>query len=229
MGPMRHLLLFGRRARAGRVKTRLLPLLGVDRTLALYRAWLADQLAFVRSFEPGASVEWWADGDLDPALDAGLPVRDLTLRLQGSGDLGERLAVALTASARAGAAATVVVGADSPTLPAATVDHAFERLERGAEAVLAPAEDGGYVLLGMRGPRLELLRGIPWGGADVAEATRAAARTAGLSLAEVEGWFDVDDAAGLARLVADLERPAAARRAPETRRVLLDSAFRDVI
>jgi hypothetical protein len=63
----------------------------------------------------------------------------------------------------------------------------------------------------------------------VAEATRAAARAAGVALADVEGWFDVDDAAGLARLVADLERPATACRAPETRRVLLDSAFRDVI
>jgi hypothetical protein len=226
---MRHLLLFGRRPRAGRVKTRLAPALGTARALTLYRAFLADQLRFARSFAGGARVEWWTDGALDPALDRGLSGDGLELRRQGRGDLGRRLARACRAAERAGSSATVVVGADSPTLPRGHVDEAFERLEEGAAAVLGPAQDGGYVLIGVRAYRPELFRDIPWDTPDVARVTRLRAAEAAIRIDEITPWYDVDDAPGLRRLLEDLRRPEIAARAPETARVALDWALQGVV
>ena len=110
----------------------------------------------------------------------------------------------------------VFVGADAPTLPASRVLEALAALRRGAHAVVAPAEDGGYVLIGLRGVRPPLFHGIPWGTPDVLARTRAQAARAGLSLAEIEPWYDVDDEAGLRRLLDGVARGEAHDRAPAT-------------
>jgi len=226
---MRHLLLFARRPRVGRVKTRLAPLLGAEVALGLYRAFLADQLRFVASFARAARVEWWADGPLDPDLDAGLPADGVRVRRQGPGDLGQRLERAVSAVFEEGSTATVVVGADTPTLPRGHVVRAFERLEDGADAVLSPAEDGGYVLIGARGHHRALFLRIPWGGPRVAECTRARAAGEGLRLDEIDSWYDVDDGPDLRRLLDDLARGEYAGRAPETERVVLDSGIGSMV
>jgi len=136
----------------------------------------------------------------------------------------------MSAVHRAGSSATVVVGADSPTLPYGHVEQAFERLDGDADAVIAPAEDGGYVLIGTREPCPALFQGIPWGGQHVVEVTRARAAGAGIRLADLPPWYDVDDAAALRRLLADLATGDCARRAPETARfVLLDSRIRGMV
>jgi rSAM/selenodomain-associated transferase 1 len=212
---MRRLILFAKRPRKGRVKTRLAAELGRDATLALYRAFLDDQIRFLRGFAGRHQVELCLDGvpDADLGLDR---LASLCVTKQGPGDLGRRLLRAFRRSRRAGARATVVIGADAPTLPRSLVDGAFRELDRGRPAVVAPADDGGYVLLGMDRPRGALLHGVPWGGSRVLAVTRRRAAAAGLGLRELAGWYDVDDLASLARLEADLARPEAARRAPAT-------------
>ncbi len=110
------------------------------------------------------------------------------------------------------------------------MDAAFGELERGARAVIAPAEDGGYVLLGMREPVAELLREIPWGAAEVTSTTRRRAMEVGVRLVEIEPWYDVDDIVGLQRLRRELLRePSAARRAPATAACLVDWALPPVV
>jgi len=136
---------------------------------------------------------------------------------QGPGDLGERMLRAFARSTAAGASATIIIGADCPTLPASHVERAFELLEGGAEAVLTPADDGGYVLVGSSGPRPELFHAIPWGTADVLDMTRARARRQGIVLMETDGWYDVDDIGGIRRLRSD---PSIVSRAPATLRCL---------
>jgi glycosyltransferase A (GT-A) superfamily protein (DUF2064 family) len=80
-------------------------------------------------------------------------------------------------------------------------------LERPDCAVLGPAEDGGYYLLGMTAPHAHLFEDIAWSTDTVAEATRARARTLGLDLVELAPWYDVDDHAALRRLVEDISAP----------------------
>ena len=121
-----------------------------------------------------------------------------------------------------GSTATVVIGADSPTLPAARIELAFQHLADGVPLVLAPSVDGGYVLIGLREPEPELFAEIPWSSSDVERITRRRAADAGLHCELLDAGFDVDDAEGLRRLREDLTGPAA-KQAPATARWLLDA------
>jgi glycosyltransferase A (GT-A) superfamily protein (DUF2064 family) len=112
-----------------------------------------------------------------------------------------------------------VLNSDSPTLPTALLRQAAECLaEPGSRAVLGPAEDGGYYLLGMQGAHAHLFTDIDWSTDRVADQTRARAREAGLDLVELGTWYDVDEPATLQRLRNELaEGGGAGYHAPHTR------------
>ena len=78
------------------------------------------------------------------------------------------------------------------------------------DIVIGPAEDGGYVLLGLRGVPDCLFAEMPWGTADVLETTRARLRADGLGWIELEPRWDVDRPEDLPRWEA-LRRSAAER------------------
>ena len=106
-----------------------------------------------------------------------------------------------------GYGAACVLNADSPTLPTAYLVRAAERLVApGRRAVLGPADDGGYWLLGMQAVEPSLYAGIAWSTGSVAADTAARAAEAGLPLETLSTWFDVDDRDSLGRLLqpADL-------------------------
>ena len=79
----------------------------------------------------------------------------------------------------------------------------FGGVAEGDRAVLGPATDGGYYLLGMKAPHPELFADIDWSTVRVAAQTRAAAQRHGLALAELAPWYDVDDPGSLAQLVRE--------------------------
>jgi hypothetical protein len=133
---------------------------------------------------------------------------------QGDGDLGARMHRALLRAFADGATAAAILGADAPTLPRALVEDAFAHLGRGADAVLIPAADGGYVLIGARRPVPVLFTAMPWGTPLVLETTRRLARETGCLLAETAPWSDVDVEADLSRLAGELA--ADPSRAPAT-------------
>lgn len=117
---------------------------------------------------------------------------------QASGDLGRRLAAGFSRAFREGARRVCAIGADSPDLPAGRVRWAFAALQ-ARDAVLGPAEDGGYYLLGLRRETPSLFSGIAWSGPRVRRQTLERASAAGLSVARLPLHYDVDDAAGLRR------------------------------
>ena len=137
---------------------------------------------------------------------------------QGDGDLGDRLTRTADAAASAGVERLVIAGADAPLLPLSLVERAFAALGDRPVA-LAPAEDGGFVLLGLAAARLSpasvasLLREVPWGTAEVFESTLRNAARARLEVAALPSSWDVDrpdDLPRLRRAVAALppaERP----------------------
>ena len=212
------LILFAKRPIAGHAKTRLIPVLGADGALALYRAMLLDALATVTSLaRPGhrrVEVSFDAPFSPDPAIAAACTALEVTA--QGSGNLGRRLFRALRSSTAAGSRATVFLGADSPTLRPERIVGAFRALTDGADLVIGPATDGGYVLIGAARVVAAPFRGIRWGGPDVLALTRENARTAGLRVVEVPGGDDVDDLDDLERLVRETEDPAVRARCPST-------------
>ena len=215
---MERVVLFAKVPRPGAVKTRLSPPLTEDEALALHEAMLADQIAFVGSFvRPGRTAEICLDAPwpADRARPAGLTALPQTL--QGVGSLGARLDRALTRGHAGGTSRIAIIGSDAPTLPARLVDEAFRRLTDGADAVVTPARDGGYVLIATAGRLPALFRDVPWGTGRVLEVTRRRARDAGIDLQETEGWFDVDRVEDFVALFAETEREE--HRAPRTARL----------
>jgi uncharacterized protein len=119
--------------------------------------------------------------------------------LQRGEDLGARIQKARD---DAGADRVVVIGSDAPTLPSGRILEAFEALDR-VPAVFGPTEDGGYYLVGLRGPEPRLFTGIPWSTDEVMAATRQAARGAGIAWEELPTWYDVDRPEDLERALRD--------------------------
>ncbi|HET7364510.1 MAG TPA: TIGR04282 family arsenosugar biosynthesis glycosyltransferase, partial [Burkholderiales bacterium] len=121
----------------------------------------------------------------------GVPVR-----LQRGADLGARMYRALAGHRRA-----IVIGADAPALMPADIARAARWLQGGVRLVLAPAEDGGYALIGAR-RRITpaIFTAIDWGGPEVLAQTLANARRAGLRFSLLPTLWDVDRPQDLERL-----------------------------
>jgi hypothetical protein len=166
------------------------------------RALLEATLA---ALVPAVPARWtlFLDGPADDALRALAATRGLAVEPQAEGDLGARLAAAFRSLRSGGAARTLAVGADSPTLEPEVVRDAVAALET-VDVVLGPAEDGGYYLVGLRDAREELFRGIPWGTETVLAATLARAEEARLSVRMLPAWYDVDSVEDLMRLGREL-------------------------
>ncbi|MGH8706215.1 MAG: TIGR04282 family arsenosugar biosynthesis glycosyltransferase, partial [Burkholderiales bacterium] len=124
----------------------------------------------------------------------------VTLRAQGRGDLGARMQRAFERALRA-AGAAVLIGSDCPALRTADLRAAMRALGHGADAVLAPAEDGGYALIGLRRASRRLFAGVAWGGADVLARTRRRLARLGWRWVELRTLWDVDRPEDYARLV----------------------------
>jgi rSAM/selenodomain-associated transferase 1 len=86
----------------------------------------------------------------------------------------------------------VIVGSDLPELTAALLRRALGELDAHA-AVLGPARDGGYYLLGLRRMIGGIFDGVPWSTPHVLAATLERFRTAGVEPAMLEELADVDE------------------------------------
>lgn len=215
--------------RPGHVKTRLQAILRPDEAARLGAAFLMDtvgNLICAGQQVPIAPFVAYAPAGQEARFDGLLPPgTELLLADGANGDapgvqgFGRVLLDTTRALFARGYGAVCVLGADSPTLPTALlVRTARLLLDGAADAVLGPADDGGYWLLGLTQPHAAPYTGIAWSTATVASETRARITAAGLRLAELDPWYDVDDPATLARLVR--EAAAHAYPAPHTTAVI---------
>ena len=179
--PPRRLLVFARLPQAGRVKTRLAAGIGNDKALDVYRAMLRDVLDAVGPSDEQTEIEvLWApveDADGDSLREA---FGDRPLAMQTGASLGDRLAVSFSERFFFHRTDRIIaVGVDEPRLTRALVEHAFELLE-SCEWVLGPTGDGGYYLIGCRGPSFnaDVFRDIAWSTSSVFAAT----------VAKIRGW-----------------------------------------
>ena len=205
--PAACIAVFARPPVPGKVKTRLLPALGPQRATALYEAMLHRCLETLGQATLAPLDLWVADNSEHAGLTSFSTVADI--HVQTGADLGERMMHTMTeVLSRPRTEAVLFLGTDCPAMDAAYVRMALSALASGIDAVLGPAEDGGYVLLGLGGSHPELFRDIPWGTERVAERTRARIHQLGLSYLELNTMWDVDVADDLPRL-AQLDPPLA--------------------
>ena len=184
---------FAKQPVAGRVKTRMAPLLGDDGALALHRQLVESTLFRARDAMLG-TVTLWIDGDIDhPEVRLCAQRQRVPLAAQRGAHLGERMHHALAQSLAAGTGA-LLIGTDCPALSPRHLQQAAAALA-AHEAVLIPAHDGGYVLIGLaRHSALsaDLFDGIDWGSDRVLAATRARIAARRLACAELAPLPDLD-------------------------------------
>jgi len=184
----------------GRAKTRLIPLLGAAGAARLAGLLLEHALATARAADIGP-VTLACAPEVDHPFFIGCAARHAVDRIpQDAGDLGARMHAVIVRGC-ATAAATLVMGSDCPALTAADLRAAAAHLRDGADVVLAPAEDGGYALIGMTRPHAALFADVPWGSDGVLAATRDRIGALGLRAAELRTVWDVDRPADYERLV----------------------------
>ena len=201
---------------AGRVKTRLSPLLRPDEARELSTCFLRDMTHMLASAGRAAPIDSYiafapvgSEASFAPivAPGTGYVLADGGIDAPpGVIGFGRCLLQAGQALFARGYGAVGLLNSDSPTLPAELIIEAARLLAApGERAVLGPATDGGYYLLALKAPHAALFADIDWSTARVAAQTRAAAQRLGLPVAEIAPWYDVDDPASLARLVRDCE------------------------
>lgn len=189
--PAIRLLVFAKAPVAGQVKTRLQPALNARQAADLHAQLVADSLArfTARALCP---VELHCAPDTEhPLFQTLARYHSIECRPQQGRDLGERMGHAVARSLAAGHW-PVVVGTDCPLLDAAVLATACAALMAGHPAVLGPAEDGGYVLLGLRRPAPVLFQDMDWGTERVLARTRQILLGLGWDWAELAPLWDLD-------------------------------------
>jgi uncharacterized protein len=201
--------------RAGASKTRLVPPLTHEEAAALSVCFLRDTAANIDAAceaagatrdagAASAGVAVYTPVGAEAAFDGLLPAGFSLLAQRGEG-FGERLFNAADDLLRLGFDSLCLIDSDSPTLPTRALAAAVGELSRpGDRVVLGPADDGGYYLVGVKRAHRELCERIDWSTERVLRQTVERACEINLDVALLPAWYDVDDAATLARLCEEL-------------------------
>jgi len=182
------LIIFVKAPRAGHVKTRIAEAIGPQPACDAYLTLVAILIGNLRTL-PNVQVRYSPD---DAYLEIPQWVQPTwTTAPQGDGDLGERLKAGFRAGFASGAERVVIIGSDSPDVTREDIESAWEALSN-RDAVIGPAEDGGYWLIGLRSEQPSLFENIPWSSSKVFEATIARTRAAKLSIHTLRQLPDID-------------------------------------
>ncbi|NMQ29199.1 glycosyltransferase [Candidatus Accumulibacter phosphatis] len=194
------LAVFARAPQAGAAKTRLIPALGAAGAARLQRRLTLHALAVARRAALGGVSLWVAPDGQHRFFRALRRCCGIECREQFGDDLGARMAAAFAAHA----GPLLLIGTDCPALQSEHLAAAARALSDeqagGNDAVFIPAEDGGYVLLGLRCPQPGLFEGVDWGSERVMAQTRQRLLALGLRWCELPALWDVDRPADLTRL-----------------------------
>jgi rSAM/selenodomain-associated transferase 1 len=181
----------------GFAKTRLIPVLGEDGAAILQARLIERAVATACAAAIGPVTLWATPDESHPGFQI-LRTRGVTLARQPDDDLGARMLAAIAAVN----GPVLVIGTDCPALTADHLQTAAATLHAGNDVVVFPAEDGGYVLIGMHRPLPELFADISWSTAEVMDETRCRLKQQRLTWQAPATLWDVDIANDLPRLQA---------------------------
>ncbi len=215
--PVRRVVLFAREPVAGRVKSRLGREIGDANAAALYAAFLRDLAVALPDPARWDALLAYAELEPGPFL-LGTFRAPWDLLPQGEGSLGERLARAVVRARMEGRRDVVVAGSDAPTLDREDLASAFDLLEE-ADVVFAPAPDGGYTLVGLRGgvDPAAVFTAVRWSSEHALADSRRSAEGRGYRVRLLPSIPDVDELGDLNALgpmfATDPDLAPATRRA----------------
>ena len=177
----------------GQTKTRLIPALGAEGAAELHRRLLHATVRSALQAGLGPVTLWCTPGTSHPEFAACAALGPLTLRPQASGDLGQRMLATINGP-------TLIIGTDCPALTPAHLQQAAAALNEH-DVVLIPAEDGGYVLIGLRQAASQVFSEVDWSTDQVLAQTRQRLTGMGWSWFEFLPFWDVDRSTDFERLL----------------------------
>lgn len=210
MNEDRCLVMFAKYPEKGRVKTRLCQCWDEEMVFRLYRAFIADLVVGLSGGDYGFRIA------CHPAAKVAEFRREFgnafSYLPQIGTDLGAKMHDAFIRCFSEGYRIVVVIGSDSPDLPPRVVEDAFQALEKGG-AVIGPACDGGYYLIGFSRESFTpaAFEGMTWGTDSVGKTTMDILKSAGLHVHVLPAWRDIDRPEDIAALINDCERNGFAR------------------
>ncbi len=177
----------------GMTKTRLIPALGASGAARAQRQFMGQTLHAAQQAKLGSITLWCAPNPQHRRFRALQKHLDITCLAQPQGDLGERMKhCAEQHFAQANAAPLLIIGTDCPVLSPGRLQNAARSL-LDHDACLIPAEDGGYVLLGLKKMNRQVFSNIEWSTPRVLEQTLARLRESGASVAILPTLWDIDE------------------------------------
>ena len=194
------IILFAKAPLPGRVKTRLCPPLSPDEASRLHSAFVCDAGQMLATLVDEADIEISSDS----ATEA-WPCLQCPRSVQVAGDLGTRLFHALDSALSSGREIAMVMGSDSPGLPAG---HVRALVGSAADVSLGPTADGGFFAIACRKVHAKMFEGVRWSVSQTFDDTASAISRCGLRVNTGPSWFDVDVPEDLLRMLVMPDLPA---------------------
>ncbi len=204
----RTLVIMAKAPRLGSVKTRLAESLSLQAATELYRCLLNDTIDLAQALNHVEIAIMCPESDVEDLSRAVAK----TVRIVPQTGLGLAAGLVSVFNHFASSGQRVIAfNSDSPHLPAAALEAAFDMLE-AHDLVVGPTHDGGYYLVGARESHSDLFASDGMGTVNALEALLERARALGLSVHLTDPFYDIDVEGDLTRLAAEL-RLAPARAA----------------
>lgn len=185
------LLIFAKAPIPGEVNTRLIPELGIDVATDLQAELINSRLQNLMRSRL-CELQLWCSPDSSHEFFSECKEKfNVNLYNQAGRDLGERMSHAIR-SGLEGFKHVVLIGTDAPSLDDTLIEQAIKALKNGSDTVIVPAEDGGYVLVGMSQHYKEIFLSVPWGTERVMKKTRGNIIALGLKVNELQNCWDID-------------------------------------
>ena len=196
---MTRLVIFAKAPIAGFAKTRLIPALGAQGAADLAKCMLSHTVAQALASNAQVVELCMSPAPLDTAWQGTALPQGMECSAQGDGDLGARMSRAIQRAIAQRQDPVLLIGTDCPALSAAHIAEAARQLEQH-DAVLLPAADGGYVLIGLKAPHPSLFNDMAWSTSVVAAETLRRMASLGLRVWLGPVLYDVDEPADLDQL-----------------------------
>ena len=188
----RCLIVFVKYPQPGKIKSRLARYYDENFAAGLYENFVFDILKTVEKGDYPLQIYFYPPEKENEIKK--LFSNDHEYRPQRGADLGARMKNAFTDCFSEGFKAVVLIGSDFPDLPQKIIEDAFAVLDSPSDAVIGPAADGGYYLIGLKTETFlpDIFSGLPWSTASVFSETVKILQACGHRTEILQEWHDVD-------------------------------------
>jgi len=195
------LIIFYRNPHVGKVKTRLAAEVGDSKALAIYLYLVSHTRTITETLSVDKVVFYSDHIDTEDSWINTIYMK----QLQDGLDLGDKMYNAFQYGFGKGYNSICIIGTDCFELTPSIISRAFEALTF-SDAVIGPAKDGGYYLLGMNSLHEQFFRDKSWGTNSVFKDTVSDFKAAAIKFHALPALSDIDKASDLPQALHHLAR-----------------------